>query len=407
MSAASPDPPSARVLVVNAGSSSLKYGLADLSSQVVQAQGTIERIGGAGGPDHGGAVRQMLERLTADGPDLLEAVAAVGHRIVHGGERFREPTLVDDDVLDAIDDLSVLAPLHNPAGAAGIRALRDALPDVPQVAVFDTAFHATLPPRAFTYAVPREWRERHGVRRYGFHGTSHASAARAAARHLGRPESDVNVIVLHLGNGASACAVLGGRSIDTSMGMTPLGGLVMGTRSGDVDPAVFAHLERVAGLTAQDVDRDLTRRSGLKGLTGDGDVREVVARAGAGDADAELALDVYCYRVRSYVGAYTAVLGRVDAVVLTAGVGEHSAVVRSRSLAGLERLGIELDEHRNVAVGTHDDGDDGTSDGAGQRVDVISTDASPVTVLVVPADEESEIARQALAVVRDRGVGGG
>jgi acetate kinase len=293
---------------------------------------------------------------------------------------------VDDGVLAVIDDLAALAPLHNPACATGIRAARERLPDIPHVAVFDTAFHQDLPARARTYAVPARWREQLGVRRYGFHGTSHAYVARRTAHLLGRPLGDVATVVLHLGNGASACAVDGGRSIDTSMGLTPLAGLVMGTRSGDVDPALTEYLNRVDGLSAADVHDQLNHDGGLLALAGVSDVREVTERAARGDAAAEQALDVYCYRVRTYVGAYLAALGRLDAVAFTAGVGENSAVVRRRSLAGLERLGIAVDDARNTAPAS------------GERV--ISPDGAPVTVLVVPTDEEREIARQAADVVR-------
>ncbi len=255
--------------------------------------------------------------------------------------------LINDAVLDSIRDLSVLAPLHNPVNADGIEVAMRALPDLPHVAVFDTAFHATLPPRAYTYAVPRAW----GVRRYGFHGTSHAYVSREAARLLGRAPEDVNVIVLHLGNGASASAVAGGRSIDTSMGLTPLEGLVMGTRSGDVDPALVLHLRRTRNLSTDEIDKVLNSRSGLLALAGDNDMREVHRRIAAGDAAAELALDVYCYRIKKYVGAYLAALGGADAIAFTAGVGENDAVVRARSLAGLERLGIVVDADRNRAGG--------------------------------------------------------
>jgi acetate kinase len=267
----------------------------------------------------------------------------------------------------------------------GIRAARRRLPGLPHVAVFDTAFHRTMPPHATTYAVPRAWEREHGVRRYGFHGTSYAYVARAAAEHLGRAPGDANLVILHLGNGASACAVAEGRSVDTSMGMTPLEGLVMGTRSGDVDPAVFGHLRRSAGLGAEEVEAALNGASGMRGLAGDGDLREVHRRAAAGDAEAALAVEVYCHRVRRYVGAFMAVLGRTDAVVFTAGVGEHDAEVRGRALAGLEPLGIRLDPARN------------TQDGSGART--ISADGAAVAVLVVPTDEELEMARQALELL--------
>ena len=292
------------------------------------ASGTVGSV-----TDHAAA----LDAVLASEPPL-DGLVAVAHRVVHGGERFSAPVLINDAVLAAIRDLSVLAPLHNPVNADGIEVARRAFPDLPHVAVFDTAFHATLPPRAFTYAVPRAW----GVRRYGFHGTSHAYVAREAARLLGREAIDC--IVLHLGNGASATAVKAGRSIDTSMGLTPLEGLVMGTRSGDVDPALVAHVRRTRNLSDDEIDAVLNSRSGLLALAGDNDMREVHRRIATGDAAAELALDVYCYRIRKYVGAYMAALGGCDAIVFTAGVGENDPVVRARSLAGLERLGVVIDE---------------------------------------------------------------
>jgi len=279
----------------------------------------------------------------------------------------------------------VLAPLHNPANLAGIVAAERAFPDVPHVAVFDTAFHQTMPPAAYTYAIDRELAEKHRIRRYGFHGTSHRFVSRAAAEFLGRPVEELRMIVLHLGNGASACAVSGGRSVDTSMGMTPLEGLVMGTRSGDLDPAVLLHLQRRAGLDVDEVDDLLNKRSGILGLGGHGDMRDLESAAESGDADAELTLEVYAHRIRAYVGAYAAQLGRVDAIVFTAGVGENSALVRARSLAGLEGFGVEVDPARN-----------GERVGGARR---ISTDASRTAVLVIPTNEELEIARQTLEVV--------
>ncbi|HYJ76082.1 MAG TPA: acetate kinase [Kineosporiaceae bacterium] len=375
------------VLVLNAGSSSVKYRLLDPATGERLADGTVERV-----QDAGDAVRQVVKDL---GNALRDAgeVAAVGHRVVHGGDRFTAPTVVDDDVLAAVDELADLAPLHNPAAAAGIRAAREALPGVPQVAVFDTAFHATLPLAARTYAVPREWRERYGVRRYGFHGTNFAHVTTEAARLLGREPGEVNLVALHLGNGASACAIRGGTSVDTSMGLTPLAGLVMGTRSGDLDPSVPGYLARVAGLGPEQVDDALEHASGLEGLAGVSDMRDLLQRRADGDPDAALAFDVYCHRVRSYVGAYLAVLGRVDAVVFTGGVGEHTAPVRAASLAGLEGFGIVLDADRNEAEG-----------GGARR---LGPDDAPVAVLVVPADEELEIGRQALAAVTQQEGGHG
>jgi acetate kinase len=388
-----------RVLVLNCGSSSVKYRLLEPATGTVLAGGLIERIGEESGrlehrsgPDshaldrvfssHADALDAMASAFASFGPSLGEAnLVGVGHRVVHGGERFSAPALIDDEVLDAIEEVSVLAPLHNPANLEGIRTARAAFPDLPHVAVFDTAFHAQMPARAATYAVPEKWRSDYAVRRYGFHGTSHGYVSRTAAELLGRQLAEVNTIVLHLGNGASACAVQGGRSIDTSMGLTPVAGLVMGTRSGDVDPALPAHLSRVAGLSGEEVDTSLNRASGMLALAGVSDMREVLRRAGEGDPDAELALDVYCYRVRCYVGAYHAALGRLDAIAFTAGIGERSAPIRARALAGLEPMGISVDPALNV-------------DGGAARL--ISPDGSRVAVLVVPTDEEREIATQTL-----------
>lgn len=395
------------VLVLNCGSSSIKYQLVDVAEGGVPARGLAERIGeGTGrlrhsGPgqeidreapiaDHDAGLQAIAAAFEQTGPSLSgSALAAVGHRVVHGGDRFSDPVLITDQVVDTIDELIALAPLHNPANLAGIRVARAAMPDTPQVAVFDTALHQTLSPHAYTYAVPAGWRDEHGVRRYGFHGTSVGYVSREAARLLGREAQECNLIVLHLGNGASATAVAGGRSVDTSMGLTPLEGLVMGTRSGDIDPAVVAHLRRVAKLSAEDVDRQLNRASGLVGLAGVNDMREVHRRAEAGDYDAQLALDVYCYRIRKYVGAYFAVLGRVDGIVFTAGVGENDPDVRARSLQGLERLGIEIDPLRNAATE--------------HAARIVSTDDAEVAALVVPTNEELEIARQSLTVVMAAG----
>ncbi|SCL66206.1 acetate kinase [Micromonospora citrea] len=370
-----------RVLVLNCGSSSVKYRLFD--GDRVLGKGTVERVGepGGGPAHHDAAVRQILAGLD------LAGLTAVGHRVVHGGKRFGEPVLVDDAVLAAIRDLIPLAPLHNPANLTGIEVALAALPDVPQVAVFDTAFHTTLPEAAATYAVERATAERYGIRRYGFHGTSHAYVSRRTAELLGRPYAEVNTITLHLGNGASACAVAGGRSVATSMGMSPLEGLVMGTRSGDLDPTVIFHLRREGGLSVDEIDDLLNHRSGLLGLTGANDMREVLARRAAGDPAAGLAFDVYCRRITGYVGAYYALLGRVDAITFTAGVGEHAAPVRAAALAGLERLGVAVDPERNA--------------GSGDRV--ISPDGAEVTVCVVGTDEEREIALQTRAVVEAAG----
>ena len=333
------------------------------------------------------ALRSAMDAFDRHGPAIDAGdLAAVGHRVVHGGDLFAEPVVVDDRLLATVEELVPLAPLHNPANLEGLKVARRLFPDVPQVAVFDTAFHQTMPEHAYTYAVPVAWREEHRIRRYGFHGTSYAFVSRRAAEMLDRPLEETNLVVLHLGNGASAAAVRGGRSIDTSMGLTPLEGLVMGTRSGDLDPAIHGHLHRELGWSLDEIDRALYRESGLLGLAGVNDFREVSQRRAAGDRAASLAFDVYAYRVRKYVGAYYAALGELHAVVFTGGVGQHSAELRAAALSGLSRLGIELDPTRN---------EERTSSAR-----AVSTDGSEVAVLVVPTDEEWEIARQALEVVR-------
>ncbi|MFJ9678948.1 acetate kinase [Streptomyces sp. NPDC101194] len=403
-------PPTAsahRVLVLNSGSSSVKYQLLDMSDHSRLAAGLVERIGeetsrlvhtplvGQGaepreriGPiaDHESALRAAAEELAADGLGLdSPALAAIGHRVVHGGLRFTEPVVVDDEVLKEIERLVPVAPLHNPANIVGIRTARALRPDLPQVAVFDTAFHTTMPEYAARYAIDTETADVHRIRRYGFHGTSHAYVSRKAAKLLGRTPEEVNVIVLHLGNGASASAVAGGRCVETSMGLTPLEGLVMGTRSGDIDPAVTFHLKRVAGMSTDEIDELLNKRSGLLGLCGDNDMREIRRRIDEGDERAALAFDIYVHRLKKYIGAYSAVLGRVDAVVFTAGVGENSAPVREAAIAGLEELGLAVDADLNAV-----------RSGASR---LISPDHARVAVAVVPTDEELEIAVQTFALV--------
>ena len=392
-----------RVLVFNAGSSSLKYQLVDVADGTRPARGLVEGLGGDGArlrhrpagapervrpgpfPDHEAALAAAVEELAADGagPDA-PGLVAVGHRVVHGGGRFTGPTLVDEAVEAEIARLAPLAPLHNPANLAVIRAARRLTPGLPHVAVFDTAFHATLPEHAWRYAVDRRVADRHGLRRYGFHGVSYASVCRATAELLGADLADLRLVVLHLGNGASAAAVAGGRSVETSMGLTPAEGLVMGTRCGDLDPAAVVHLAR-AGLSPDALERLLTAESGLVGLCGTGDMRRVVARMREGDTAraraARLAFDVYVHRLRKYVGAYHAVLGGVDALVFTAGVGEHSAEVRKATVAGLGELGLAVDPRRNAA----------RSDAAR----LVSPADARAAVAVVPTDEEGEIAAQA------------
>jgi acetate kinase len=371
------------VLVLNSGSSSIKYRLVDPGAGTAVLSGHVEQIG-EGGPvvDHAAGLRLIHRRLIDSGVDLA-AVRAVGHRVVHGGSRFFAPTLITDAVVAEVQRLAELAPLHNPANVIGIEVARKDFPDVPHVAVFDTAFFHSLPSAAATYAIDHGVATRYGIRRYGFHGTSHQYVSGETAAALGRDPAELNTIVLHLGNGASASAVRGGVAVETSMGLTPLEGLVMGTRSGDIDAGVLFHLDRAAGMGVEQLDELLNRRSGLKGLSGVNDFRELLQRRAAGGASGEaaaLAYDVYIHRLRKYVGAYLAVLGRVDAIAFTAGVGEHVPDVRADALAGLDGLGIAVDPHRN-RIGT------------GARI--ISTDASRTTVLVVPTHEELAIARAA------------
>jgi acetate kinase len=366
-----------QIFVVNSGSSSIKYQLIDIETEVAVMSGLIEKIGEPDSdvPSHEAGMRQVLETLGTEND-----ISAVGHRVVHGGSVFTAATVIDDDVERQIDEISALAPLHNPANLLGIRAARKALPGVPQVAVFDTAFHHTLPAAAYTYAIDAELAAKHSVRRYGFHGTSHKYVSEQVAVFLDKPLSQLKTIVLHLGNGASVAAIDGGVSVETSMGMTPLEGLVMGTRSGDIDAAVLIHLHRQAGLGFDDLDVLLNRKSGLLGLTGNGDMRDVQSDASNGDAVAEAALAAYRHRIRRYIGAYIAHLGGLDALVFTAGVGENNTLLRRRVLAGLEFLGIEVDPDRNEL--------------SSKAPRYISPSGAPVAVLVIPTNEELEIARQ-------------
>ncbi|MEW5740018.1 MAG: acetate/propionate family kinase [Myxococcota bacterium] len=371
------------VLVINSGSSSVKYQVIDTASGAVAVQGVVERV-----TNYDDALGRVLE--AAKGHTL----GAVGHRVVHGGERFIDAVRIDDAVEAAIEACVPLAPLHNPPNLAGIRAARKALPNVPQVAVFDTAFHARLPRRARTYALDAAVAEKHGLRRYGFHGTSHAYVAELAAKHLGRPLEQLRLVTLHLGNGASACAVEYGHSTETSMGLTPLEGLVMGTRAGDVDPGVLLALLRTGEFDADALDTLLNKKSGLAGLSGVGnDLRDIEARAEAGDDRCRLAIAVFAHRVRKYIGAYAAVMGGLDAVVLTAGIGENAKAMRRRILQRLDFLGLVFDEDSNADAKV-------TKESPVARV---SSDVSRVAALVVKTDEELSIAQQAAAVVREAG----
>ena len=369
------------VLVINSGSSSLKYQVRDTTTQELVAKGIIDRIGDVV-PDHTAALEELSARLRRelDG----RSIDAVGHRVVHGGERFSEPVLVNNEIVRSIERLSPLAPLHNPASAMGIRAVHEKWPRIPQVAVFDTAFHRTLPEHAWRYALPVSLYRRHGIRRYGFHGTSYGFVAPAAAHFLGIDPARFNAVIAHLGNGASVAAIKDGQSIDTSMGFTPLEGLVMGTRSGDVDPSILVFLAR-QGYDADTLDNLLNRESGLKALSGESDMRTIEEAADAGDEQAQLALKVAAYRLAKYIGAYHVAVGGAQAVVFTAGIGENAWKFRELVVDLLGPLGIRLDRDANRV--------------RGKQARSISTPDSAIPALVVPTNEEEAIAEATAAVV--------
>jgi acetate kinase len=370
------------VLVINSGSSSLKYQVVDPDSGVARATGLVERIGeeSSSVPDHDAALRRAFDTLAGDGIDLkASGIVAVGHRVVHGGNTFYRPTLLDDAVIDRLHKLSELAPLHNPPALKGIEVARKLLPDIAHIAVFDTGFFHDLPPAAATYAIDRELAQQYKIRRYGFHGTSHRYVSEQAAAFLDRSVGGVKQIVLHLGNGCSASAIAGTRPLDTSMGLTPLEGLVMGTRSGDIDPSVVGYLSHAAKMSVHDVESMLNERSGVLGLSGQRDFRRLRTRIESGDESAQLAYSVFTHRLRKYIGAYLAVLGHTDVISFTAGIGENDPAVRRDAVAGMEELGIVLDERRNL--------------GGGKGARQISADDSPIAVLVVPTNEELAIAR--------------
>lgn len=373
------------VLVINSGSSSLKYAVVNPATGHSLADGIVEEIGSGPVPDHEAALRIVHEVLASQGMHLdTLGLTAVGHRVVHGGTIFYRPTVIDDALVAKLEELSPLAPLHNPPAILGIEVARKLLPDLPHIAVFDTAFFHRLPEAAATYAIDREIAQRWQVRRYGFHGTSHEYVSRQAAAFLDRPYDSLNQIVLHLGSGASVSAIARGCPVDTSMGMTPMEGLVMGTRSGDVDPGLIMYLWRTAGMSVEAIETMLNRHSGMLGLAGQNDFRKVHELIECGDENAQSAYDVYIHRLRKYIGGYLAVLGRTDVLSFTAGVGENNAAVRRDALAGLIGLGIEIDEELNAV-----------RSGQARR---ISTPDSRVTVLVVPTNEELAIARAVAAV---------
>jgi acetate kinase len=374
------------VLVLNSGSSSVKYAVVEPDSANIVAEGIVERIGEGEVPDHAAALQVAFDQLAASGQPLDRlGLVAVGHRVVHGGPDLYAPTLIDDALAAKLDELSPLAPLHNPPALLGIGVARKALPDLPHIAVFDTAFFHDLPPAAATYAIDRDVATQWHIRRYGFHGTSHQYVSEQAAAFLNVPLASLSQIVLHLGNGASASAIVGGRPVDTSMGLTPMEGLVMGTRSGDIDPGAIMYLWRTAKMSVEDIESMLNRRAGVRGLCGDIDFRVLHQRIESGDEAAQLAYDVYIHRLRKYIGAYLALLGTADVVTFTAGVGENDAAVRRDALSGMTAFGIELDEHLNASPA--------------KTARRISADNSPTTVLVIPTDEELAIARACVAVI--------
>ena len=391
---------SSHILLLNCGSSSMKYQLFDPETQSPLAVGIVERIGQDVGklkhevdgqefveeqpfPDHTASFAAVVAAFGKHGPSL-DWVRAVGHRTVHGGSTFQESTLITDEVIAKLVELQALAPLHNPPGIAGIEAAMALLPDVPHVAIFDTAFFAKLPAEAYTYAIDKEVAKKYELRRYGFHGTSHSYVSKKAAEVLGRPVEDLKVIVCHLGNGASISAVDGGQAVETSMGLTPLQGLVMGTRSGDIDPGIFKFLSD-KGYSIDEIDTLLNKQSGMGGMCGHTDMRDVEARIDAGDAEARLAMDVYIHRLISYIGAYIAVLGGVDAVVFTAGIGENASLVRGEASKRLRHLGLVIDEEKNEV--------------RSKESRVISTPDSPVTILVVPTNEELAMDQDTLRII--------
>jgi len=399
-----------KVLVLNSGSSSIKYQLFDMRDESVLAAGSVEQIGEPGShlshslrtpqgemaktvrtlpiPDHrqGFQLISSILRETGALADTGE-LKGIGHRVVHGGEKFKEPARVTPEVLAAIQALIPLAPLHNPANLLGMEVAMESAPAVPQVAVFDTAFHQSIPPHAYHYAIPKKLYEAHQIRRYGFHGTSHRYVAKKAAEFLEKPLESLNLISLHLGNGASAAAIQQGRCIDTSMGFTPLEGLIMGTRCGDLDPAIIFYLARETGITPGEIESILNKESGLKGICGVNDMRTVGELAKAGNQEAQLAISMYCYRIKKYIGAYHAVLGPLDGLIFTGGIGEHAEFIRTGCCEGLTHLGLELDSRENL--------------GNRVRCAALESRDSRVKILVIPTNEELEIAEQTVACLGD------
>ncbi len=397
------------ILALNCGSSSVKYQLYDWEKKEVIAKGMVERVTIGDSfiihevpgretyreeyecPDHKVAIHLIIKILTDSKygvVDEITQISAVGHRVVHGGEKFTCSVRIDDKVLDAIKEVQHLAPLHNPPNISGIEAAQSVLPDVPHIAIFDTAFHQTMPEQAYTYALPHEWYEKYGVRRYGFHGTSHLYVSKRAAVMLGKDPKDCNIITMHIGNGVSHSAIKNGVSVDTSMGLTPLEGAVMGTRCGDIDPAIPAFIMEQEDLSPKEIDSILNKKSGILGITGQfTDRRDVIEGAEGGDRLCQLALDVEAYSLKKYIGAYAAATGGIDAVVFTAGVGEMGWLIREKALEGLEFMGIILDKEKNKNTMTR------------KSENVITTPDSPVKVFVIPTDEELVFTEDVVAIL--------
>lgn len=399
-----------KVLVLNAGSSSIKYQIFNMDTEVVLTTGLLEQIGeatsrlkykwlenGSGEmqeavqegriANHNEGLKLILDLTLKLGviKDLHE-LSGIGHRVVHGGEAFWKPTLINDKVAEVIREMIALAPLHNPANLMGIEVSRELCPSVPQVAIFDTAFHQTMPPVAYHYALPYDYYKNLKVRRYGFHGTSHRYVSKQCAKYLKKPLAECNVITIHIGNGGSMTAIRGGKSVDTTMGMTPLEGLVMGTRSGDIDPAIPFYLARSLGKPFDEIENILNKQSGLKGISGANDMREIERLAAGGNLNAKLAIDMFCYRIKKYIGAYYAVLGTVDAIIFTGGIGENAVETREQICSGLEAMGIVMDAAKNAAPN--------------RAMREVSADSSKVKIMVIPTNEELEIAEQTVECIK-------
>jgi acetate kinase len=399
------------ILALICGSSSVKYQLFDWGKKEVIAKGMVERVTIGDSfiihevpgretyreeyecPDHKVAIHLIIKTLTSARYGVVKdmsQISAVGHRVVHGGEKFASSVMIDDAVLDAIKEVQHLAPLHNPPNISGIEAAKENLPDVPHIAIFDTAFHQTMPEHAYIYPLPYEWYEKHSVRRYGFHGTSHLYVSKRAAVLLGKDPKDCNIITMHIGNGVSHSAIKGGVSVDTSMGLTPLEGAVMGTRCGDIDPAIPMFIQQQEGLSANELDSILNKKSGVFGITGQfTDRRDVLEGIENGDARCKLALEIEGYRLKKYIGAYYAALGRLDAVVFTAGVGEMGAAVREKALENLDHMGIILDKEKNRTTMTR------------KTESIITTPDSPIKVFVIPTDEELVFTEDVVAILEE------